>query len=176
MKPRVEELPTMPWTSMIDIIFQLLIFFMVTLALGTLQQQATAAVKGEMKKDLPKLPPVEKLADAEELKEGFLLHIDQLKEPPFNGGFGAYILDPECPNVDDAKKDPTRSRGPFTLDKAKLVLKQKIESVIFQGEEPPRLFIRAHKETSYGYILDIMTMCDQDSIEVVNFRFAKVRR
>jgi len=176
MKRQEEPLPKAEWTSLIDIIFQLLIFFMVTLALGTMEQQAQAAVKGEEKKDLPKLPPVEKLATPQDLKEGFLLHIDKIKEKPFNGKLGAYILDPECPTVDDAKKDTTRSHGPFTLKKAKLKLQKLIEDEYYRTGRPPHIEIRAHEETSFGYILDLMEFFDQDSIEVVGFRFANVKK
>ena len=78
MKQRAEELPKAAWTSLIDIIFQLLIFFMVTMALGTMEQQANAAVAGAEKKNLPKLPAVEKLATPQEFSEGFLLHINKI--------------------------------------------------------------------------------------------------
>ncbi len=176
MKPRKEELPKAQWTSLIDIIFQLLIFFMVSMALGTLQQQANAAVKGEEKKDLPKLPSVEKLATAQELTEGFLLHIDKITQKPFNGKLGAYILDTKFPSVDDAKADSTHSHGPFELGKAKRILQKKIEDIIFMGEPPPRLEIRAREDTPFGYILDIMEFCDADSIEIVSFRFANVKK
>lgn len=176
MKMKDEQIPKAQWTSLIDIIFQLLIFFMVTMALGTLQEQAAAAVKGEEKKDLPKLPPVEKLATPQEISEGFLLHIDELNEKPFNGELGAYILDPECPSVDDARGDSLGRHGPYTLGKAKRELQKRIEDMIFRGEPPPRLEIRAHQKTPFGDILDIMEFCDADSIEVVGFRFANVKR
>lgn len=176
MKRSEEELPKAEWTSLIDIIFQLLIFFMVTMALGTLQEQAQAQVKGEEKKNLPKLPPVEKLATPQELKTGYLLHIDEIKEKPFNGKLGAYILDPNCPTVDEAKKDTTHSHGPFTLKKAKAKLQKLIEDEYYKTGEPPRVEIRAHEKTSYGYILDLMELFDQDSIEVVGFRFANVKK
>jgi len=177
MKGRTEELPKAQWTSLIDIIFQLLIFFMVTMALGTLLQQATAAVRGEERKDLPKLPPVEKLASVQdELSEGYLLHINKINEKPFNGKLGAYILDPDISTIRDAKADSTHSRGPFSLEDAKRKIQKKIEDDIFMGNPPPRLELRAHKDTPFGYILDIMEFCDRDSIEVVGFRFSKVKK
>ncbi len=176
MKQHKAELPKAQWTSLIDIIFQLLIFFMVTMALGTLQQQAAAAVKGEEKKELPKLPPVEKLATPQELTEGFLLHVDKIQKPPFNGKLGAYILDPQCPTVKDAEADSLHRHGPFTLAKAKRELQRRIEEKIFMGEPPPRLEIRAHKDTPFSFILDVMEFCDADSIEVVGFRFANIKR
>ncbi len=176
MKREEREIPKAQWTSLIDIIFQLLIFFMVTMALGTLQQQAAAAVKGQEKKNLPKLPSVEKLATAQELTEGFLLNVDKINEKPFNGTLGAYILDKDCPSIDDAQADSSHSHGPFELGKAKRLLQKKIEDIIFMGEPPPRLQIRAREDTPFGYILDIMEFCDADSIEVVSFRFANIKK
>ena len=174
MKQRAEELPKAAWTSLIDIIFQLLIFFMVTMALGTMEQQANAAVAGAEKKNLPKLPAVEKLATPQEFSEGFLLHINKVNEKPFNGKLGAYILDSDVKTIEDAKKDTTGKHGPFTLKKAKKILEKKIEDEFYTKGEPPRLEIRAHQDTPFGYILDIMEFCDRDSIEVVGFRFANV--
>jgi len=156
MKHRAEELPKAAWTSLIDIIFQLLIFFMVTMAVGTMQQQANAAVAGAEKKNLPKLPPVEKLATPQEFSSGFLLHINKINEKPFNGELGAYILDSDVATVDDAKKDSTGKHGPYTLKKAKGILEKRIENIFFTTGEPPRLEIRAHKDTPFGYILGIM--------------------
>ncbi|RKZ35002.1 hypothetical protein DRQ33_00910 [bacterium] len=176
MKRIEEKLPKAEWTSLIDIIFQLLIFFMVTMALGTLQRQAQAAVKGAEKKNLPKLPPVEKLATPQDITTGYLLHINEINEKPFNGQLGAYILDPEFPTVEDAKKDTLGGHGPFALNVAKAKLQKKIEDEFFRTGEPPRLEIRAHQKTSFGYILDIMEFCDRDSIEVVGFRFANVKK
>jgi len=176
MKSRQAELPMAAWTSLIDIIFQLLIFFMVTLSLGTLQKQSTAAVKGEEKKDLPKLPPVEKLATPQDITTGFLFHIDEINEKPFNGDLGAYILDADYPTIEDVKADTFGKHGPFNLKKGKRELQRKIEEILFATGEPPRLELRAHKETPFGYILDIMEFCDADSIEVVGFRFANVKK
>lgn len=173
-----DKAPTSELTSMVDIIFQLLIFFMVTLALGTVNQRATAAVKGEKKEDLPKLPPVERLGAPPEFTDGYLLHIDKKKkgrEKKIKGDLIAYILDPDVPTPEDARKDSSGGHGPFSLDMGKRKLKKLIESRIALGEEPPPLEIRANEKTPYGYILDIMEFCNEDSIEVVNFHFANVK-
>ena len=177
MKRRVEPLPKAEWTSLVDIIFQLLIFFMVTMALGTMLQQSAAQVVGQEKKDLPKLPAVEKLASVDwEVSEGYLLHIDRLQKPPFNGDLAAYILDPAVPTVKEAEAESSHAHGPFPLDKAKRILQRRIEEEIFMGNPPPHLEIRAHEDTPFGYILDIMEFCDRDSIEVVGFRFSHIKK
>lgn len=105
-----------------------------------------------------------------------MLHVDKINEKPFNGKLGAYILDKDFPTMEDVKADTTHSHGPFELRKAKRILQKRIEDMIFMGEPPPRLEIRAHEDTPFGYILDIMEFCDADSIEVVGFRFANIKK
>jgi len=175
MKVKSEELPQSPKTSMIDIIFQLLIFFMVSLALGTMETQTADAVKGEEQKDIPALPPMEKISSPQELTTGFLLHVDKVKEKPFNGTLGVYILDPSAPTLEDAQKDSLKRHGPYDLKRGSAELQKRIEDVIYQTGVRPRLEIRADKETPFGYILEVMEFCDQDSIAVVGFRFANVK-
>ncbi|MBN2542407.1 hypothetical protein JXI42_06030 [bacterium] len=171
----VEEAPKTEWTSLIDIIFQLLIYFMVTLALGTVSQKASAQVKGMMKEDLPQLPEVGKLADVGPLIDGFLLHVDRAKTGRYKGELVGYILDEECQSLERAQKDSTQDRGPFRLDDAKRRLQRKVEDLIFLGERPKNIELRVHEETEFGFILDIMDFCDKDSIETVVFHFSKKR-
>ena len=172
---RDETLPSTEMTSMIDIIFQLLIFFLVTLALGSVQEKASAEIKGEMQEDLPQLPPVEKLSDPTAFTDGFLLQVIEDKEDDVDGKFALWILDPLYPSVLEAKADSSGTHGPYSLKRGFRTIRKRVEDKILLGEAPPPLSIRAHEETPYGYILEIMSFCNQDSIETVDFRFARVR-
>ncbi len=170
-----DPLPSMQMTSMIDIIFQLLIFFLVTLSMGTVQEQASSKVKGEQKVNLPELPPVEKLSDVPELTDGYMLWIEQDKNNKVDGDLAVYILDPIMNNIDDAQKDSSGQYGPFSLQQGSRNLKTKINDEIALGEAPPPLFIVAHAETPFGFVLDIMRFCNEDSIEAVNFSFSNIK-
>lgn len=175
VKRKDDKIPSAEMTSMIDIIFQLLIFFLVTLSLGTVQDRASSEVTGEMQEQLPQLPPVSKLSDTRTLTDGYLLHIDEDKDDKVDGDLIAWILDPDYPSLDDVQKDNTGEHGPFSLKDAGRRLRKKIEDRIYLGEDPPPLQVRAHEKTPYGFILEIMTFCNEDSIETVDFHFANVK-
>ncbi|MBN1756246.1 biopolymer transporter ExbD [bacterium] len=172
-KRAVEDIKRTEWTSLIDIIFQLLIYFMVTLALGTVTQKASAQVKGSEREDLPQLPTVSKLADVSPLLDSYLLHVDRAKQGKYRGELVGYILDAQYSSIKEAERDSLGEHGPWPLEQAKQILKKRVEDKIFLGEKPSQIELRIHEETKFGYILDIMDFCDKDSIETVVFHFSK---
>lgn len=180
-KPRGDSIPSADWTSMIDIIFQLLIFFMVTMALGTVQQQAAAAQEGEEQENLPELPGMTDLGEALDITQGtLLLHVADDAEDEVSGDFVVYLLTNEIPTVEDAKKDTTHSAGPFSWETAyKKIADRMADSRMF-GEPLPRVEMRATKNLPYGSVLDVMNLCYHDDEELrinqVFFRFAKLAK
>ncbi|MFP4458750.1 MAG: ExbD/TolR family protein [Candidatus Zixiibacteriota bacterium] len=174
---REETLPSSEMTSMIDIIFQLLIFFLVTLSLGTVQSQSTAEVVGEMKEDVPDLPPMKQLTESErKLTEGYILHIDEDKENQVRGDLVAWIFDPEFPSLAEAKKDSSGNHGPFSLDEAKKRIDELLGTHLMMKGEPTSLKMRAHEDTEYGFVLDIMGICNADSIKTVDFNLLHAKK
>ncbi len=173
MAKRVEEpLPEMEWTSLIDIIFQLLIFFMVTMSLGTMETRAIQRVKGKMEENLPALPEMEKLSEVENVPTGLLLHTEVEKEGKNAGKLVAYILDQMVPSIEEAKKDTLHTHGPWLLKEAKKRFKRRLDDIFYMGETMPTVEIRAHKDTDFGFILDVMNYASADSVEAVKFRLS----
>lgn len=180
-KPRGDSIPSADWTSMIDIIFQLLIFFMVTMALGTVQQQSSAVQEGEEQENLPDLPGMTDLGEALSISEGILLiHVSDDADDQVKGDLAVYLLTNQIPTVDDAKKDSTRSAGPFSWEVAYAKLEKRMSDSRMFGEPLPRVEMRATKNMPYGYVLDVMNLCYHDEEELrinqVFFRFAKLAR
>lgn len=171
-----ETLPSSQMTSMIDIIFQLLIFFLVTLAFGTIQTTTAADVPGEMREDVPQLPPMSQLAVTQPLTEGYVLHVDRNTEGLVRGDFVVFILTPEFPSVEDAIADTLRNHGPFTLEQGKREITSRISDKLYLTGEPAYLKMRAHEDLNYGFVLDMMSICNADSIEIVDFSLLHVER
>ncbi len=171
-KRRDQTLPSTEMTSMIDIIFQLLIFFLVTLSLGTVQQTSSSDVEGEKKEDLPILPLMAKLSDTSPVTEGFLLHIDEDKEDKVKGDIVCWILDPTYPTLKEARADSSRGHGPFNLEQCTKKVKRDMETWKMMEGTIPTFGFRAYKDTPFGFVLDLMFHCNQDSIEVVDFHLA----
>ena len=174
-----EQWPMASWTSLVDIIFQLLIFFMVTLALGTVQRQAAAQMKGEEKEDLPELPGMSNLGEALDITPGtILIHVADDKEDEVRGEFVVYLLNNEIKSIQDAKKDSTHSVGPFSWDEAYRKVGRKLEFARDFNEPLPLVEMRAGRNTPYGNVLDIMNLCYHDDpemrIDQVYFRFARL--
>ena len=178
-KPRGESVPSADWTSLIDIIFQLLIFFMITLALGSVQKQATAAQEGEQNEDLPELPGMTDLGEALDITPGILLmHVADDKDSEVKGDLVVYLLSNEIPSLEEARKDSTHSAGPFSWDVAYKKLEKKLSFTRDFNEPLPRVEMRATKNCPYGYVLDVMNLCYHDDEELrinqVFFRFARL--
>ncbi len=180
-KPRGDSIPSADWTSMIDIIFQLLIFFMVTMALGTVQQQAAAAQQGEEQENLPELPGMTDLGEALDITQGTLLiHVADDEDNEVSGDLIVYFLTHEIPTVDDAKKDTTHTAGPFSWERAYDKFAKKMADHRMFGEPLPTVEMRATKNLPYGSVLDVMNLCYHDDEELrinqVFFRFAKLSK
>jgi len=180
-KPRGEPVPSADWTSLIDIIFQLLIFFMITLALGSVQEQASAAEEGEEQEDLPELPGMTDLGEALEITQNTLLiHVADDEDDMVKGNLVVYLLNHEIPTVEDARNDSSRTAGPFSWDYAFDKLQREMNSKRMFNEPLPRVEMRATKSTPYGYVLDVMNLCYHDEEELrinqVFFRFARLMR
>jgi len=180
-KRRDGDWPAADWTSLIDIIFQLLIFFMLTLALGTVQKQASSQMEGEEKADLPELPGMAELGEALDLTPGsILIHVDEDKDELVRGNIVVYLLNHEIPSIEEAKKDSSHSAGPFTWDEAYTKLEKKLEFAREYDEPLPRIEMRAFSGTPYGNVLDIMKLCyrddEDDRINQVYFRFARLSK
>ncbi|MGB9561916.1 MAG: ExbD/TolR family protein [bacterium] len=171
------KLPKASMTSLTDIIFQLLIYFLVTMAMGTVQRRATISAEAKEAQALLELPKVEKLQETTEKFQGFLIHITTGKKGPLKGKWIGYVLDEEVSTIDDAEKDTINfAHGPWELRIAKAKLQKRIEDAIFlSGGKKPQLTIRAAEKTEFGEILDILEFCDKDSITQVTFRFIKER-
>jgi len=174
-----EDWPSADWTSLIDIIFQLLIFFMVTLALGTVEKQATSKMEGEEKEDLPELPGMAGLGEALDITPGtILLHVADDENDEVSGDLVVYMLTHDIQNLEEAKKDSSRSAGPFSWDEAYKRLAKKLEFSRKFNEDLPRVEMRATATTPYGNVLDIMKLCYHDEEELrinqVYFRFARL--
>ena len=179
-KPR-ESYPSADWTSLIDIIFQLLIFFMVTLALGSVQEQASAQQQGEEQADLPELPGMTDLGEALDITSNTLLiHVADDKDDKVRGDLVVYFLTSSYPSVDEAEKDSTHESGPFPWDVAYSKLEKMLSSKRMFNEPLPCVEMRATKSTPYGYVLDVMNMCYHDEEELrinqVFFRFARLAK
>lgn len=180
-RKQTEDLPSADWTSLIDIIFQLLIFFMVTLALGTVQKQASAQMEGEMDENLPELPGMSNLGEALEIGPGVLLiHVAPDDEDKVSGDLMVYLLTNDIPNIEEAKKDSTRRAGPFSWDDAFKNVQRQLKFARDYSEPLPRVEMRAFTGTPYGNVLDIMNLCYHDEpkmrIDQVYFRFARLAR
>lgn len=180
-KPRGDSMPSADWTSMIDIIFQLLIFFMVTMALGTVQQQSTVAQEGEEQENLPELPGMTDLGEALAITEGTLLiHVADDEEDKVRGDLMVYLLTNDIPSIEEANKDSLGTAGPFSWDDAYGKLTKRMSDSRMFGEPLPRVEMRATKNMPYGYVLDVMNLCYHDDEELrinqVFFRFAKLAR
>ncbi len=175
-RPTEEQTPKGEWVSLIDIIFQLLIYFMVTMAIGTAQKRAAERLAGQEMQAIPSLPSVPRLAEIPEKLEGFLFHVDIAQKGKYKGKMVGYILDEHVPTIEDAEKDTLFRHGPWLLPKAKKKLRDKIEEVIFLENIRPPLTIRANENVEFGDILDILEFCDRDSILLVSFRFTREER
>jgi len=181
-KRQTEDVPSADWTSLIDIIFQLLIFFMVTLALGTVQQQAEAQMEGELDEELPELPGMSGLGEALSIAPGvILIHIAPDTEGLVAGDLVVYLLTNQFPNIEEAKKDTVeRNSGPFSWEAAYRNLQRRLNFARDYHEPLPRIDMRAYAGTPYGHILDIMNLCYHDQpemrIDQVYFRFARLAR
>jgi biopolymer transport protein ExbD len=149
---------------MIDIIFQLLIFFLVTLSMGTMEKQAATAAEGEQKENLPNLPGMKNLGEALDIQKGVILvHVDDDKDDKVPGDWIVYLLNNDIPSVEDAKKDSSHSAGPFTWETA--IKKVDNELDYARRNEPdniPRIELRAAYNFNYGYVLDLMKLCYHD--------------
>ncbi|MCK5832196.1 biopolymer transporter ExbD [bacterium] len=180
-RKQTEAVPSADWTSLIDIIFQLLIFFMVTLAMGTVEQQASAQMEGEMDESLPELPGMSNLGEALEIGPGvILIHAAYDEDNEVAGDIVTYLFTNEISNIEEAKKDSTHSAGPFSWDKAYKKLQKQLTFARDYNENLPRVEMRAFKGTPYGNVLDIMNLCYHDEpemrIDQVYFRFARLAR
>ena len=178
-KRPAEEWPEATWTSMIDIIFQLLIFFMVVLSVGTFEQQAYAQAEGEEQENLPEMPAMKNLGEAMEITPGsIVIHVDTDKEDKVPGDWIVYLLNDKIPTVDEAKKDSTHSAGPFSWDVAFKKIQTLINNKRFNYEELPRVDMRAVSKFQYGNVLDVMNLCYSDDeklrINQVYFRLARL--
>lgn len=178
---KAEEIPSPDWTSLIDIIFQLLIFFMVTLALGTVTKQASAQMEGELDENLPELPGMSNLGEALDIGPGvILIHVAPDVDEKVSGDIMVYLLDEKISNIEEAKKDSTRSAGPFSWDDAYKNLQRRLTFIRDYNEPLPRVEMRAYTGTPYGLVLDIMNLCYHDvpemRIDQVYFRFARLAR
>jgi len=179
-KRQTDGWPTANWTSLIDIIFQLLIFFMVTLALGTVERQAHAESEGKEKEDLPQMPGMTGLGEALEVSpETILIHVAEDKEEEVRGDLVVYLLNYEIQSVKDAKEDTLHRAGPYSWNEAYKKLEKKVQFARDFNEPLPRIEMRAYEETPYGYVLDVMKLCYHDDelyrINQVYFRFAKLK-
>ncbi|GEM_PF-1450929 len=178
---QAEDIPSPDWTSLIDIIFQLLIFFMITLALGTVTQQASAQMEGELDENLPELPGMSNLGEALDIGPGvILIHVAPDEEDKVSGDIMVYLLNEEIPNVEEAEKDSTRKAGPFSWDVAYKNLQRQLTFARDYNEPLPRVEMRAYAGTPYGLVLDIMNLCYHDEpemrIDQVYFRFARLAK
>jgi len=172
-RPSGEQPPKGEWVSLIDIIFQLLIYFMVTMVMGTAQKRATERLSGQEMQAIPNLPAVPKLAEVPEKIEGLVFHVDIATKGRYAGQMVSYILDAKHPTIEDVEKDTLADKGPWPLSKGKRELQERVEDEIFKEGKPPALTIRAHRQVKFGDILDILAFCDVDSINQVSFRFTR---
>lgn len=171
------NLPKAQLTSLTDIIFQLLIYFMVTMAMGTVQRRATISEEAKEAQALLELPKVSKLQETPDRFEGLLIHITIGKKGLLKNKWIGYILDEKVSTIDEAEKDTINfAHGPWELRIAKAKLQKRIEDEIFlSGGKKPQLTIRAAEQTEFGDILDILEFCDKDSITQVTFRLLRER-
>ncbi|MCD6501596.1 biopolymer transporter ExbD [bacterium] len=175
-----EAVPSADWTSLIDIIFQLLIFFMVTMAMGTVEKQASAQMEGEEDESLPELPGMSNLGEALDMGPGvIIIHVAPDDENKVQGDLMVYLLDNKFPTIDEADKDSLHSVGPFSWDVAYRNLKKQLKFARDFNEPLPRVEMRAYSGTPYGNVLDIMNLCYSDEpeqrIDQVYFRFARLK-
>jgi len=179
-KQQKEPMPAANWTSLIDIIFQLLIFFMVTLALGTIEQRANAESEGIEKEDLPQMPGMTHLGEALNITpETILIHVAEDIDDEVKGDLVVYLLDYETQTIQEAKEDSSHRAGPFSWKKAYQKVAKKIQFAREYNEPLPRVEMRAYEGTPYGNVLDIMNLCYHEEeayrINQVYFRFAKLK-
>ncbi|RKZ31595.1 hypothetical protein DRQ36_01490 [bacterium] len=178
-KRQADIWPSANWTSLIDIIFQLLIFFMVTLALGTVERQARSQSEGKEKEDLPQMPGMVGLGEALDITPGsVLIHVAEDAEDEVKGNLVVYLLNHEIPSVKEAKEDSLHRAGPFSWDVAYSKLERQIRTARTNYEPMPRVEMRAYEGTPYGKVLDIMKLCYHEEepmrINQVYFRFARL--
>lgn len=177
-KREKEEWPEASWTSMIDIIFQLLIFFMVTLSLGKVEQRAHAATEGIKKEDIPELPGMKNLGDALDITPGtILIHVERDKKDEVPGEWIVFLLTSKIQTIKDARSDTARTAGPFSWDFAFKKISNELQFKRQYNEPLPRIEMRAESVFPYGNVLDVMKMCYHDEekqrINQVFFRLAK---
>ena len=181
IRERIEPMPAANWTSLIDIIFQLLIFFMVALALGTVEQKTRADAEGVEKEDLPQMPGMTRLGEALDIvPETILIHVGEDVDDEVKGDLVVYLLDYETQTIKEAKEDTLHRVGPFSWEKAYQKIAKKLQFARDFNEPLPRVEMRAYEGTPYGNVLDIMNLCyhsEEDlRINQVYFRFAKLAK
>jgi biopolymer transport protein ExbD len=176
-----EPVPTPDWTSLIDIVFQLLIFFMVTLAMGTVEKQASSKMEGDENENLPELPGMSNLGEALDIApDMILIHVANDEENKVAGDLVVYLLNKEFPSIEEVEKDSAHTAGPFSWDKAYKKIQKQLKFARDYDEPLPRVEMRAYTGTPYGNVLDIMNLCYHDEaekrIDQVYFRFARLTK